>query len=323
MIGCNLRQAFNKPAITYIYYADNIYNPLIGIKRRLKLFDMKKSLLFLPVLFFALVIIQSCTDNPPKEENPTSRLVTQLYQDKGDFRLLYQLFRENSNAKIVIDNLRADGIVADMVTQLNAIFKLPHDVIIRFRYSDTANAWYDPTTRSIDFTSAFILQFYQNFARYYKGQQLIDKVTNVVIFFLFHELGHALTDIYQLTVKGPEEDMADYFSIYLLSTGDDILKQTALDGADMFYEYSKRMENMPASRLPLWDVHSLDKQRFYNICCLMYGSDPNKYGYFITKNLVRSDAAGSCEYEYQRVITSWQKDLSFYMHLPATTNKQQ
>jgi hypothetical protein len=277
---------------------------------------MKKYLLILPVLIFVLIIVQSCTDNPAKKEKPVSTLVNIRYPDKGDFILRYQQFLVNSNAKIVIDNLKIGGVVSNMVNQLNGIFKLPHDVNITFRYSDTANAWYQSGTRSIDFTSAFILQFYQNFSKFYKGQQLIDKVTNVVIFFLFHELGHALTDIYQLTVKGPEEDMADYFSIYLLSTGNDVLKQTALDGADMFYEYSKRMENMPANRLPLWDVHSLDKQRFYNICCLMYGSDPNTYGYFVTKNLVREDAAGSCEYEYQRVIASWEKDLSFYMHTP-------
>jgi Putative metallopeptidase len=278
---------------------------------------MKKNLLLLPILVFVLIIVQSCTDDPGKKEEPGSTLVNIRYPDKGDFVLHFQQFLFKSNAKIVIDNLKIGGVVAAMVKQLNSIFKLPHNVNISFRYSDTANAWYQPATRSIDFTSAFILQFYQNFSKFYKDQQLIDKVTNVVIFFLFHELGHALTDIYQLSVRGPEEDMADYFSIYLLSTGGDVLKQAALDGADMFYEYSKRTENLAVSRLPLWDVHSLDKQRFYNICCLMYGSDPVKYAYFVNKRLVQPDTEGDCQYEYQRMITSWQKDLSFYMHTPA------
>lgn len=308
----HLPQAFNKTQFLIFILLKNRVpdSALIHTKTT----SMRKCLILFPILLFFVMV--RCNNNTPQEK-PASRLVNLLYQDKGDFKLLYQLFLgNNSNAKIVIDKLRNDGVITEMVNELNGLFKLPHDVIIRFRYSDTANAWYNPNTRSIDFTSAFIINFYQNFAKYYTGRQLVDKVTNVVIFFLFHEVGHALTDIYQLSVKGPEEDMADYFSIYLLSTGNDIVKQAALDGADMFYEYSRSMENMPAGSLPLWDVHSLDKKRFYNICCLMYGSDPVKYSYFINRKLVHPDAAGSCQYEFQRVITSWHKDLSFYMHAP-------
>jgi hypothetical protein len=256
----------------------------------------------------------SCNNEPAK---PKGELVVINYPDRGDFQILYQLFPPTSDAKTVIDELRRDKIVSNIVNQLNSIFKLPQDVIIRFRYSDTVNAWYDPYSRSIDFTSAFIINFYNNFAQYYQGQELIGHVTNVITFFLLHEVGHALIDIYKLSVKGPEEDMADYFSIYLLSQGDDIIQQAALDGADMFFEYGRGTENATLGSLPLWDEHSLSQQRFYNIICLMYGSNPAKYSYFLTKNLLPADKSDGCIAEYPKVIRGWETDLRFYMQQPA------
>jgi len=204
---------------------------------------MKKYLATTLILFFALTIVLSCNDKPVAEQ--TSSSIEIRYQDKGDFRTAYQFFRNNDPAKAVIDKLRSDGTVTNIVNQINSYFKLPNDVMIRFRQSDTVNAWYDPTTRSIDFTSAFIFDFYDKFRKYYSGQELTNKVTSVVIFFLLHEIGHAVIDIYDLSVKGPEEDMADYFAVYLLSQGDDAIQSIAMFGAQMFLEYSKDLATVP------------------------------------------------------------------------------
>jgi len=277
---------------------------------------MKKQLIFFPVLLIVMTLYSGCNNDSSKKEETSSQLVEIRYPDKGDFTTLYQFFRNNDPAKAVIDKLRRDGTVTNIVNQLNSYFKLPHNVIIRFRQSDTANAWYDPTTRSIDFTSAFIFDFYDKFSKYYSGQELTNKVTSVVIFFLLHEIGHAVIDIYDLSVKGPEEDMADYFAVYLLSQGDDAIQSIAMFGAQMFLEYSKDLATVPLNQLPLWDEHSLDPQRLYHILCLLYGKDPNKYSYVVNRNLLPMRRADRCGEEYDKMMRGWDRDLNFYKHAP-------
>ena len=275
---------------------------------------MKLHHLLHAIFFSVLVFCFGCDDKSVTEQVQTSLPVEIKYTDKGDFRTLYQLFRNNDPAKAVIDKLQQDGIVTNIVSQVNSYLKLPHDVIIRFRQSDTANAWYDPNTRSIDFTSAFIFSFYDKFRKYYSGQDLTNKVTSVVIFFLLHEIGHAVIDIYDLSVKGPEEDMADFFAVYLLSQGDDAIQSIAMFGAQMFLEYSKELATVPYNQLPLWDEHSLDLQRLYHILCLMYGKDSNKYGYIVSKNLLPIRRADRCGEEYAKMMKGWDRDLSLYKH---------
>jgi len=278
---------------------------------------MKKKLIFFPVLLIVMTLYISCANNSSKKEEASSQPIEIRYPDKGDFHVLYSLIRQPNaktiNAKIIIDKISQDGLVSEMMGELNKVFKLPHNVIIQFRYSDSINAWYDPSTRYIHFSSRFIELFINKFAPYYERRELIDKVTNVVVFFLFHELGHALIDIYDLTIKGPEEDMADYFSVFLLSTWNDKVKQMALDGADMFYQLSKESLNQPVGSLALWDTHSLSMQRFYKICCLIYGSDPQTYNYLRTRNLVLDGYEGGCIDEYPKVINGWKRDLDFFL----------
>jgi Putative metallopeptidase len=275
---------------------------------------MKSSRLFNLICLIALLFCFSCNDTPATEQ-PSSSIEIR-YTDKGDFRPIYQFFRTNDPAKPVIDKLRNEGLVTNLVNQLNSYFKLPHDVMIRFRQSDTSNAWYDPNTKSIDFTSAFIFDFYDKFKKYYSGQELTNKVTSVIMFFLLHEIGHAVIDIYDISVKGPEEDMADYFAVYLLSQGDDAIQSIAMFGAQMFLEFSKDLATVPLNQLPLWDEHSLEPQRFYHILCLMYGKDPNKYSYIVTRNLLPIRRADRCGEEYDKMMRGWDRDLNFYKQTP-------
>jgi Putative metallopeptidase len=43
-----------------------------------------------------------------------------------------------------------------------------------------------------------------------------------------------------------------------------------MDGAFSFYEFSQQNPDIDDSILS--DVHSLDKQRFYNVACRLYGA---------------------------------------------------
>lgn len=62
-----------------------------------------------------------------------------------------------------------------------------------------------------------------------------------------------------------------------------------------------------------WDIHSLDIQRFYNIVCLIYGSDPDRHAKLPDMMKLPWQRAWSCEdYEYRQTIEAVQWLLKTY-----------
>ncbi|MBL7709290.1 MAG: hypothetical protein JNJ86_09475 [Chitinophagaceae bacterium] len=275
--------------------------------------ERKKSLplycLLVSCLAGLLLSLSGCDNDPQKvtaAEDP--------YPDKGDFRLLYHLIRKNSPAKDVIAELRTNRIADEVVKELNQLFKLPHDVPIYFKEAvDTTNAWYDPDSRKITFSTSMVDVIYTIFAEVYEGDELRAKAMNAVIFILFHEIGHALIDMYDLSVTGSEEDVVDNFSIFLLTTGNELAEAAAIDGANFFNVLARAEEGMPVGLLPLWDEHSLSKERFFNIITKVYGKDPQRYEYFVTKGLFPAEKTQRYVQDYQKVMQSWKRDLDPYL----------
>lgn len=262
--------------------------------------------------FAILLLFASACNNQP-DEKAVKTPVEIRYPDKGDFRALYPLFRDR-HVNAVISQVRQSGMVQQMLDWVNASFNLPQDMIIHFNENDTINAFYNPATKYIEYESGFINYFYQNLYTKYREPELSRKAMNTVIFFLFHEMGHAFIDMYHLTVRGPEEDMADYFAVYLLSQGNEATERALLDGAEMFYYFSNNIRGLSAEELDpyLWDEHALDKKRYYNIISLLYGKDPQRYASFVTNGLLPFEKTAKYQDEYRKMMQGWQQDLQPY-----------
>ncbi len=249
------------------------------------------------------------------KDNPKSTASDDQFPDKGDFSLFYSLIRKDGPAKDVIKELRTNKIADEMVKELNRLFKLPHNVPIYFREAgDTANAWYQPDKRTITFSTKMVDTIYTIFAEVYEGEELRTKAMNAVIFILFHEIGHALIDIYDLPVTGLEEDVVDNFSVFLLTTGNEQAEAAAIDGASFFNVLAQEEEDLPVGMLPLWDEHSLSKERFYNILTKVYGKDPQRYAYFVSNGLFPADKTPRYVQDYQKVMESWKRELDPYLN---------
>jgi hypothetical protein len=205
-------------------------------------------------------------------------------------------------------------VVDHMVGELNRLFKLPQDVPIIFKRIKEVNAFYDPQEVNITFGIEMVDNIYSYFEKYYTGQALDDHVMNVIVFILFHEVGHALSDIYDLSVRAPEEDIVDNFSAFLLTTGNAEAEAAAIDGANYFLLSSQKDEERTVSSMPLWDVHALDKKRYFNIISLIYGKDSIKYAGFIRPNMLQKIESPRYHYNYVISVRSWMRDLSPYMH---------
>lgn len=225
--------------------------------------------------------------------------------------LLYSLDRVNGKLKTnpAITYVRNNGVLESIVDSYNEQYRLPFSVNILFQKINTPNAYYDPNEKRIYFGLEMVELIYNSLSKTYQGQELLDATTDAVVYLLFHEVGHAMIDIYHIPVTGKEEAAADNFATYLFSTGDDRVERIALNGAQIFFNLSANNDYI--SEIEMADEHLLDAQRAYTIMSLLYGKDQRQYQYLITSGILPKDFRGQemCVYEYRQLINSWSRIL--------------
>ncbi|HUQ33156.1 MAG TPA: DUF4344 domain-containing metallopeptidase [Pyrinomonadaceae bacterium] len=240
-------------------------------------------------------------------------------EDKGDFKLVYKPTHDKELAhieKMIKDSKLFEGLVATSNKELS----LPVDIPVVFREcngkdEDSTNAFYSPEDHSITLCYGLIKKSEDLFRDDDTDEaELRESVLGSTAWTFYHEMGHALIDVYQIAHTGKEEDAADELSTYILiNEGGEEGELAALNGAMDFWREAS--EDNDLSEEEFADVHSLGKQRFYNIVCLVYGSNPEKYD-FLTKGddrILPEDRADSCEGEYQRITKAWQTLLGSHL----------
>ena len=197
----------------------------------------------------------------------------------------------------------------DVADALNKSFSLPHDIFIGFDNCEEANAFYDPVEKRITVCYELAGDIYEAFKGDYKtDEQVEEAVTNATTFVFFHELGHALVDAYDLPITGREEDAVDQLSVLLLADGTREGEQMVLDAAVAF----SRQANGELDELAFADEHSLDQQRYYNIICLLYGRDEEKFASLVHNGTLPQSRAERCGDEFARVDKAWDSLLAPY-----------
>jgi hypothetical protein len=255
----------------------------------------------------------------PPVAAPTPAQVRAATEDKGDFKLVYKPIHDKGLAhieKLIKDSKLFEGLVEISNKELS----LPVDIQVVFREcngkdEDPTNAFYSPEDHSITLCYGLIKKSEDLFRDDdTKEGELRESVLGSTAWTFYHEMGHALIDVYQIAHTGKEEDAADELSTYILiNEGGEDGELAALNGAMDFWREAS--EDNDLSEEEFADTHSLSKQRFYNIVCLVYGSNPEKYD-FLTKGddrILPEDRAESCEGEYQRITKAWQTLLGSHL----------
>jgi hypothetical protein len=127
-----------------------------------------------------------------------------------------------------------------------------------------------------------------------------------VQFVLLHELAHFVIDEKDVPVLGPEENAADYIAALMLIRGerlDEAGKKRALQfllaAADAF-SASWDIGSQLNAEVPYWGAHALSIQRYYQIACLLYGSDPVTFKTVPERAALPPSRASGCVREYQK-----------------------
>lgn len=237
--------------------------------------------------------------------------ITTLFSTSAQARHKATLvFNKPNNAVEIalLQKLKKAGDAQEAVDLINEKLRLPKPLSIVFGGND--GPLYDPAINKILVPYTFLDEVNKRFikAKYAETGVTPEEATNdALMHTLFHEIGHALVEMYRLPVVGKEEDAVDSLANVLLIEFYDQGQETVLSAADLFDLESNDKDNYEEA--DFWDEHSLDEQRYYTTLCHVYGSDPDNYASAIEDTDISDDRAELCIDEYEAAVRNWFKLL--------------
>ncbi|WP_238389684.1 DUF4344 domain-containing metallopeptidase [Pseudoxanthomonas koreensis] len=128
-----------------------------------------------------------------------------------------------------------------------------------------------------------------------------------VRFIVLHETGHALVHLLDLPVTGRQEDAVDQLAGILMlrfagldETPEEVTGNLGL-AANWMLSDSTGAYNLQAYA----DEHALAEQRFFNLQCLIYGTDPDGFAGMVAVGDLTAARAMVCPRDTRRVSRAW------------------
>jgi len=225
--------------------------------------------------------------------------------DRGDVRVRFAPAQKSIYRGL---HEKLGPALAAPVADLNERLAWPSDIAVVFRECGEINAFYEPKGPEVVLCRELVDHLVDVFDPLIQDQEVADRMAiGATVFIVLHELGHALVDAHDIPVTGREEDAVDQLATWLLVARGEEGEELALDAASWF---AIAHGGTRAAKGMLWDEHSLDEQRFYNIACWVYGADPVRYRYLVEEGHLPAKRAEYCPAEYRDFASSWERLLA-------------
>lgn len=206
------------------------------------------------------------------------------------------------------------GLFEKVGNLITSEINLPRDITLHLTNCDQANAFYRKEDHAIVICNQLTKSNYETFlANGDSKEEALKAAIFTSVFTFFHESGHMLIHELDLTVVGKEEDIADQFSAFFLlandsSEGQSVSGEIVTAAAKLFALTSTDPNNGQ-----LQDEHALNQQRFYNLVCMLYGANPEKYQDLVTQLKYAESRLGSCQVESESIMANWKRLLEPYL----------
>jgi hypothetical protein len=215
----------------------------------------------------------------------------------------------------------------EALRQLLSPLKLPRRLTLRIRECDgEVNAFYEDDTVTVCYE--YLDYIVKSAPKEKTAEGITPKAVLVgaTVDVFLHEVGHAVFDLLDVPVLGREEDAADFFSAYIIlqstpsvahtliggvaylyakdvkdaqdKAQDDVQKAAQGDAQAMSQKVAQRKTALVKS---FADEHGLPAQRYFNLLCIAYGSNPKTYADAITVGRLTKERAEGCEDEYNQI----------------------
>jgi hypothetical protein len=171
------------------------------------------------------------------------------------------------------------------------------------------NSWWSPGQKTL-----FLCYEWMEFAERVApagnapdGMSREDAILGAFLQVIFHELGHAVFDIFDIPVMGREEDAADQMAGFILAQfGPEVARRT-LPGAA--YIWQALAVSSTWRRSTYADEHGHPLQRAYNYLCMAYGSNPEVFKHYVDQGRLPRSRAEQCPREFKQIENSFIKTL--------------
>jgi hypothetical protein len=226
------------------------------------------------------------------------------------------LYAQPTDAKHqpIYEALQERRVLETLRSILNPL-RLPRELTLELKScGGKVDAYYWEATATVCYEYVELIQRHAPKVGTPGGLTRADAIVGAVVDTFLHEVGHAVFDLLDVPVFGREEDAADFFSAYVL------LKFAPEDAARLFQGVGFMMasEAKAALEKPL-DLrayagpHGTAAQRYYNLLCMAYGSDPNTFADAISKGGLPKERADDCGEEFAMLERAFRKLILPYI----------
>jgi len=198
------------------------------------------------------------------------------------------------------------------VQAIDGVFALPRPLRYVTAECGESGAFYRPADAEVVLCYETLRTLYERGQQHQRflgsddGHPLRYVLANVR-FIVLHETGHALVDLLDLPVTGRQEDAVDQLAAILMLHFADLDETTEQVTSNLRLAANWMLsDSTGAYDLHAYaDEHALAEQRFFNLQCLIYGTDPARFASIIDAGDLTAARARGCVRETQRLERAW------------------
>ena len=221
-----------------------------------------------------------------------------LAEAKGKFHVLEPELKTEDYQEWS-DQLKESELLETLAESLNELFVIPQSISIVATECGESNAYFSSEDRQISICLELLEDIDQSLQESYPDEEdRVEAVYGALTAVFLHEVGHALVSVLELPITGREEDAVDQLSTWILIEGE--MQDSVLAAAETYYTAEDGADDETFA-----DEHSLNRQRYFNMVCWVYGSDPENKDELIEDWQLPKARAEQCPAEYEQISRSW------------------
>jgi hypothetical protein len=210
--------------------------------------------------------------------------------------------KPKSAANQPVSKLLKEHPVLAKIRDLLSPLRLRHRLLLQIRDCDgISNAW--ANEESVTVCYEYVNDIWRNAPEHETptGIAPIDTMIGSLMDVFLHEAGHATFSSLKIPLFGREEDAADQFSTYIMLRFDKEEARRLILGSAYQYKGDLASPTLTIKQQNFADEHGTPAQRFFNLLCTAYGSDPKLFADVVEKGFLPEDRAVGCEREYTQL----------------------
>ena len=193
--------------------------------------------------------------------------------------------------------------------------RLPEELAVKTMECGKVNAWYRRENSKPTVTICYevlqdVLGSLPKEATVH-GISAEDAKIGQLLWLSLHEVGHATFDIFGVPIFGNEEIAADNFASYVMLQFAEA-RQLIIGAAWKWNAYVQNYKMNPVVQVRLAGFasdHGLPQERFYNVLCMAFGSDPVVFADFVKEGYLPRVRAANCVREYMKFANAFEKQI--------------